>query len=276
MRRAFYIAAKLLPECSDSWLRQATRRYVICPFYHAISDTPLPHITPLYRHRTEKEFRADIEWLLAHYKPIHWYEIDAYESAKEPAFCLSFDDGLKEFYTIVAPILEEKNVPCVCFVNSAFVDNKDLMFRYKDALTRTGIDWKQFLHDEQPYLTYKQISELQARGFEFGSHSMDHPYFDRLTLNEQLTQTLTCADTLKKHKVLTRRIFSFPFGQGGLESTALHVHEGLHEAIFGTANLRQGGRNMYNRISIDGTGTPIRDIIRGEYIRELAHQILHD
>ena len=54
------------------------------------------------------------------------------------------------------------------------------------------------------------------------------------------------------------------------------VHKGTHEAVFGTANLRPAGGNMINRISMDGIGMPAKDIIRGEYLREIAHQRLHD
>ena len=276
MRSAFYIAAKLLPVVSTARLQQIARRYVICPFYHAVSDTPLPHISPLYRHRTATEFREDIEWLCAHFTPIHWYEIDAYERAHKPAFCLTFDDGLKEFYTIVAPILEEKHVPCVCFLNSAFVDNKSLMFRYQEALTQQGIDWKQYLSEQQPYMTYAQIRELQQRGFDFGCHSIDHPHFESLSLEQQLEQTLGCDQALRAHISLPHRLFSFPFGQEYLDAVSMMVHKGTHEAVFGTANLRPAGGNMINRISMDGIGMPAKDIIRGEYLREIAHQRLHD
>lgn len=276
MRRAFYITARFLPEGTIPRLQQVSQRFVICPFYHAVSDTPLPHISPLYRHRTETEFRADIEWLLAHYEPIHWYEIGRYEREQRPAFCLTFDDGLKEFYTLVAPFLEEKKVPCVCFLNSAFVDNQDMMFRYKEALMKQGIDWKQYLREKQPYMTYAQIKDLQQRGFDFGSHSIDHPHFDTLPLSEQLEQTLGCEKELRKHLSLPRHVFSIPFGQEQLDSISLKAHAGSHELVFGTANMRPGGVNIVNRIAMDGVKDSVKTIIQGEYLREIAHRWLHD
>ena len=276
MRRKIYIAAKIFRGYSETWFQSKAHRYVICPYYHTVSDTPLPHVSPLYRHRTTTEFRADLDWLTARYKPIHWDEIDDFEKAQEPAFCLTFDDGFKEFYTIVAPILEEKGIPCVCFVNSSFVDNKDLMFRNKQALEKQGIDWKRFLEEEQPYLTTKQIIELQARGFEFGSHSIDHPHFEKLPLAEQLTQTINSNKVLKTLFPLPHRLFSFPFGQEHLSKTALKVHIGTHEAIFGTANMRPAPTNMYNRVWMEATTMPAREIIHGEYLREIMHQWIND
>ena len=276
MRYPFYIAGSMFPSIALPGLQKAANRYVICPFYHAVSDKPLPHISPLYRHRTEQEFRADMEWLTEHFEPIRWSDIDRYEKAKKPAFCLTFDDGLKEFYTIVAPVLEEKKIPCVCFLNSAFMDNRDLMFRYKEALTKQQIDWQHFLENEQPYMTYTQVRELQERGFEFGSHSMNHPHFYKLSLNEQLNEAIGCEKELEKHIHLPHRLFSFPFGQEYLDPVAIKVHSGTHELVFGTANMRPGGGNLVNRIAMDGTGFSARAVITGEYLREIAHQRLHD
>ena len=274
MRRVFFIAAHLIPTCCETWLQRMSNRYVILPYYHMVSDAPTPHVSPLYRHRTVAEFRADLDWFLSHYEPIRWTDIDVYERAKKPAFCLTFDDGFKEFHTVVAPILEEKKIPCVCFVNSAFVDNKDLMFRNKEALRVHDIDWHKFLQDEQPYLTSEQIRDLQARGFEFGSHSIDHPHFDNLSIEDQLTQTIDSNKALKTLFPMPHRLFAFPFGQGNLDSTAIKVHVGTHEAIFGTANLRPSVKNLYNRIWMEHTSASAKNIIFGEYIREIIHQQL--
>jgi peptidoglycan/xylan/chitin deacetylase (PgdA/CDA1 family) len=51
-----------------------------------------------------------------------------------PAFLLSFDDGLRECHDVIAPILLRKGVPAICFLNSAFIDNQGLFFRYQASL----------------------------------------------------------------------------------------------------------------------------------------------
>jgi peptidoglycan/xylan/chitin deacetylase (PgdA/CDA1 family) len=53
---------------------------------------------------------------------------------KTPSFILSFDDGLRECFDFIAPILEEKRVPAIFFLNNSFIDNKDLFYRYKVSL----------------------------------------------------------------------------------------------------------------------------------------------
>jgi peptidoglycan/xylan/chitin deacetylase (PgdA/CDA1 family) len=50
------------------------------------------------------------------------------------SFLLTFDDGLREFHDVIAPILLRKGIPAICFLNSGFVDNKELFFRYKASI----------------------------------------------------------------------------------------------------------------------------------------------
>ena len=44
------------------------------------------------------------------------------------------DDGLRENYDIIAPILKEKGVPATFFINSATLDNTDMLYRHKASL----------------------------------------------------------------------------------------------------------------------------------------------
>ncbi|PIZ06180.1 MAG: polysaccharide deacetylase, partial [Flavobacteriales bacterium CG_4_10_14_0_8_um_filter_32_5] len=111
---------------------------------------------------------------------------------RKNCFHLTFDDGLSEFYHVVAPILLEKKIPATVFLNSNFIDNKALFFRYKasilaDELTADNvldfsyhqeneldelakifdIRWEDYLTTHQPYLTSVQIQELINQGFTF-------------------------------------------------------------------------------------------------------------
>jgi peptidoglycan/xylan/chitin deacetylase (PgdA/CDA1 family) len=52
----------------------------------------------------------------------------------ERGFLLSFDDGYSEISDVVAPILLEKGINATIFVNSAFIDNKQLCYLNKASL----------------------------------------------------------------------------------------------------------------------------------------------
>jgi len=50
------------------------------------------------------------------------------------SFFLSFDDGLREPLDIIAPILKQKGVPATFFVNTATLDNLEMLYRHKASL----------------------------------------------------------------------------------------------------------------------------------------------
>jgi len=106
----------------------------IFPFYHIVSDLPPAHVRNLYQIKSENEFKKDIDFLLKYYTPESFENIGTPNNVQKPRFFLSFDDGLRECYEIIAPILKRKGVPAAFFVNSSFVDNKDLFYRYKQSL----------------------------------------------------------------------------------------------------------------------------------------------
>ncbi len=121
----------------NNFLTSLVKPAYILPYYHCISEEPKPHLKYLYRQKSVSEFKRDLDYLLKYYYPLNPQElINAsvfYQKGKIP-FVLSFDDGLSEFYHIIAPILEEKGLSAICFLNSAFVDNRALFYRYKASL----------------------------------------------------------------------------------------------------------------------------------------------
>ena len=119
-------------------LIKLTSQKLILPFYHTISEHRLPHISNLYQIRTKLQFENDLDYLCKHFKPISIQELNdiVYNNQKiiKPIFHLTFDDGLKELYTEISPILEKKGIPATFFINTDFVDNKVLFYRYKVSL----------------------------------------------------------------------------------------------------------------------------------------------
>ena len=119
-------------------LTRLSRQNFIFPYYHAVSDEPLNHIRHVYSCRNPSRFIRDLEYLLRHF---HAADLDALKawqedpaSLKQPCFFLSFDDGLREAYEIIAPLLLKKGIPAAFFLNTEFIDNRELFFRYKISL----------------------------------------------------------------------------------------------------------------------------------------------
>ena len=108
---------------------------LIFPFYHAIVKDQPPHLKHLYPLKSIDEFVRDLEKLLRFYRPVSpEYLLQDRERHEKPGFILSFDDGLREIYDIVAPILEKKGISAIFFLNNSFIDNRAIFYRYKVSL----------------------------------------------------------------------------------------------------------------------------------------------
>ncbi|WP_262708643.1 polysaccharide deacetylase family protein [Natronoflexus pectinivorans] len=62
--------------------------------------------------------------------------------SRKPAskiFHLTFDDGLSEIYHETIPILEKKGIPATIFLNTGFIDNKKMFYRFKSSLVIESI-----------------------------------------------------------------------------------------------------------------------------------------
>jgi len=126
------------------WLKKRSPVDVISPFHHLVSDVPVPYIDKLYAFKNSGQFAADLDYLLRHFQPFTLEEVIAQMSTGRPfekkGFLICFDDGLRQVYEIAAPILLRKGVPAALFLNSAFVDNKEIFYNFKKGLILDKLD----------------------------------------------------------------------------------------------------------------------------------------
>ena len=308
------------PFFSIEKLIQITSQNIILPFYHSISDVSLPHIKHLYPVRNTASFIDDLDFFCTHYTPVSidtLYKI-VFENKPidKPVFHLTFDDGLKEIYSIIAPILEERKIPATIFVNTNFIDNKDLFYRYKVSLlvdkiktannqsqltsikpilNFEGSDWERkllslkykdqmvidgiadilsidfnkFLKINQPYLSTNEIEDLIIRGFTIGSHSIDHPLFSEINVEEKKRQVIDSFALLEKQFKIKDKYFSFPFSDEGITIDFFDWMFNTQNCklSFGTSGLKEDySKYILHRISIDGDLEPAEKIIKTEYL----------
>ena len=297
-------------------LFKLTKQPFVLPFYHGISNQKLPHTENLYRVKSTKDFIADLDFLLQHFEPVDFkgfLERNQNLTKKyKPYFLLSFDDGLKEVKETIAPILQSKGIPAMVFLNSDFVDNQALFFRYKASLLieeinnsksiknaaidflqtedvfskllairhyeqeqlnqfaqYIGYSFEDFLEKEKPYLTKKEILELQQQDFHFGAHSANHPEYQYLPLEEQLIQTEESLSYVKDEIDIQSLSFSFPFTDFGVSQeffTALHESEEI-TATFGCAGMKQDSAlNHFQRIAFEEKQRNAKEILNAEML----------
>ena len=143
-----------------------SRQNFIFPFYHAVSDEPLPHTHNVFPHRKTSRFIKDLDYLLRHFNAADldklrtWQEDPA--SLRQPYFFLSFDDGLREVYETVAPLLTKKGIPAAFFLNTDFIDNRELSYRFKISLILDRLESTQY----SPAVTEIMQSRFHLHGRE--------------------------------------------------------------------------------------------------------------
>jgi len=126
------------PAIPLSFYRKLTGNPLIVTVYHLISDNPPVHIKHLYSPRTIQRFRQDIDFLLRNFRVIYPDMLEAFITGQKEivpnGFILTFDDGLREIYEIVAPYLYYMGIPAIFFINNDFVGNENLFFRFKASI----------------------------------------------------------------------------------------------------------------------------------------------
>ncbi|MDO9613845.1 MAG: polysaccharide deacetylase family protein [Bacteroidota bacterium] len=126
----------------EKLIASSGHRFVL-PFWHAVSDVHLPHLSQLYRVPTVSEFERDLDFLLKNYKSASVEDVFRLANNKgksnQNLFFPSFDDGLAECYHVIAPILKRKGIQAAFFINPAFIGNKMLFHRLKSSLLLNSI-----------------------------------------------------------------------------------------------------------------------------------------
>jgi len=118
---------------SSGGMINLVKNQTVFPYYHIVNNKKASHIKHLYDYKNVERFTHDIELLLKYYKPLNpKYLFDSRSDLTIPDnhFLLTFDDGLKETFDVIAPILYEKGISAIFFINPDFIDNKVSLYKH--------------------------------------------------------------------------------------------------------------------------------------------------
>jgi peptidoglycan/xylan/chitin deacetylase (PgdA/CDA1 family) len=317
------------------FLIRTARQKFIAPVYHLASNEPAPHVKHLYPVRSAKQFSYDLDFFLTHYSPIALSDlvlaVKKGKAITQNTFFLSFDDGLRECYEVVAPILKAKGVPATFFLNSAFIDNKGLFFKYKisliidkilshvnkeKVLKKVGaifthypissdnllpillacrydqllmieaiaadleIDFNTYLNEHQPYLTTQQIQALMNDGHTIGAHSIHHPHYADLSLEDQLHQTRESIGFITNQFNAACKAFAFPFTDFGVSKHFFqllhHTNHPIADISFGSAGIKKDVSPYHiHRLPIEKTTATAKQVVNTELLYYLLKIVLN-
>ncbi len=177
------------------------------------------HGTYITLNRIEAHFR----YLKKHgYTPITFSQlslINRFDSSKK-YIILTFDDGYRDNYTLLMPLLEKYGFKAVIYQVTGKAENS----------------WD--LKDEGrtfPLLTREQIIDMSRRGVEFGAHTVNHVDLSRVGVPEawkEITESKKHLQTLLGAEVIS---FAYPYGSLNDVIKELVVKAGFRYGI-GTVN----------------------------------------
>jgi peptidoglycan/xylan/chitin deacetylase (PgdA/CDA1 family) len=125
-----------------------------------------------------------------------------------------------------------------------------------------------FLQNQKPYLDLAELQNLEASGWNIGAHSMTHPLYGLIPLEEQLMQTAESMQWVHEHFPNQPNAFAFPFSDLGVSETffnklALYTHS--PHILFGTSGLKKEQHPMHlQRIAMEETNQSAEEIVKTE------------
>ena len=132
------VLAPLINIIPFSLIKNLGFRKLVVFYYHVVNDEDVPHIRHLYKYKGTKQFSDDLDFLQRNYSPIGLPDVIGWVRGKKDlqpnCLLLTFDDGFREIFDVIAPILLEKGIPATFFISSAFLDNKELCYEHKASL----------------------------------------------------------------------------------------------------------------------------------------------
>ena len=148
---------------------------------------------------------------------------------------LTFDDGYRDFYTNVFPLLKEKGIKATAFVISQF----------------TGGD---------KYLLWGQISEMAGSGLvTIGDHTLNHTSLGKLDQSNQADQIVSAKNIIESNIGKNVNVFAYPYGNSNTIAKQILTENGFSTAVttipgttqcaglpFDLQRIRIGGASLAN------------------------------
>lgn len=165
----------------------------------------------------------------------------------------------------------------------AGLETRLLSIRYADqqildtiaAIAEVDID--QYVATARPYLSSEEVINLIRQGFTIGAHSVDHPLYADLSLQEQITQTRQSIDFIVNRFGVKTRAFAFPHTDAGVgpEFFDAMFDAGILDVCFGTRGfVRHFHPRNVERVGMEKISGTAEAIIAREYARAVYHKCL--
>lgn len=176
---------------------------------------------------------------------------------KKKYIILTVDDGYKDNYNILFPLLKKHNMKVVIYLVTGVNYNR---------WTRESDDEKRF-----DLMNEKEIREMNESGLvEFGGHTLTHPSMVKLDTDSLIKEVNNNKDYIEK--LLGKKLvsFAYPYGHQSLRVQNIVKHAGYRFAVSTDSGTGILDQNLFDirRTAIDKTSLI-------DFLRKLSPKYLH-
>jgi peptidoglycan/xylan/chitin deacetylase (PgdA/CDA1 family) len=171
--------------------------------YHSISDDASSQY--LQYAVTPADFRAQMELIAERgYRTLTVSELVGLLAVPaaglpERSVLVTFDDGFAEVYEQGLPVLRNLGITATVFAISGFVGSSSRWLERKGEGSRRLLSWE-------------QLAELRAQGFEVGSHGHSHRQLDTMSKVAAFDELRRSKAILEDHLGASVDAFAYPHG----------------------------------------------------------------
>ncbi len=187
-------------------------KYVPILMYHHVMDPALAkEILATNLNVPPDVFRGQIDYLLGKGYQIIGLDdmLNGITNGSLPSkpVVLTFDDGYRDFYDDVFPILKEKNIKATVFVISQF----------------TGGD---------RYLVWAQVNELSSSGLILiGDHTLNHLSLPKQSKEDEKNQIVSAKQVIEANIGKSVNFFAYPYGSSNQNAKEILKENGFLGAV---------------------------------------------
>lgn len=119
---------------------------------------------------------------------------------------------------------------------------------------KLGIPFEDYLKNHRIYMSTQEINTVLKNNITIGGHSIDHPNYTALSLEDQVAQTLSSVENLTERFQLDYKAFAFPYNDRALDTALFERISEEIDVTFGTSDLcRDEFKMHFQRGSIDNS-----------------------
>jgi len=204
--------------CAMSWLLWPEASVPILAYHQVGEEDDLYSVTA-------SQFAEQMDYLAGQgYHTISLAELFASYEGKgilpSKPIVITFDDGYEDNFLTALPIMEKYNMKATVFIVPNLVNNPG-------------------------YLSWQQITAMQDRQMEIGSHTMNHLGLSELNPDEQRREAIDSKAIIEQHIGRSVKFFAYPYGEFNHITKQILKEAGYQAASSGITGLNSRNTDAY-------------------------------